>query len=114
MVTVDLALATICFLGQCYPALVGPTTPRGEFSLIQRTTDMKGYGGDVLKFHEDRDSIMAIHRVWTLSPSQRRIERLQSSDPRQRKSITNGCINVMPDVYDKLVDCCSNSTLVVK
>lgn len=114
MVVVDLTLATICFLGQCYPALVGPTTPKGEFALQQVRVVSPGYGGDVLKFQEDEKYITAIHRVWTLRPHQRRMARLNSSDASMRKSVTDGCINVMPDVYDKLVDCCSNTTLVVK
>lgn len=114
MVVVDLTLATICFLGQCYPALVGPSTPKGEFSLTHQLVSSPGYGGDVLKFQEDSKYITAIHRVWTLRPHQRRLERLKSSDANMRKSVTDGCINVMPEVYDKLVDCCSNSSLVIK
>jgi hypothetical protein len=27
--------------------------------------------------------------------------------------ITNGCINVMPDVYEALKDCCSGEVLTV-
>lgn len=114
MVIVDLTLATICFLGQCYPALVGPTTPKGEFTLIHRTVVSPGYGGDVLKFAEDEKSITSIHRVWVLRPEQRRVERLQGASIPRRQEITNGCVNVMPDVYDKLVDCCSNATLVIR
>jgi len=114
MVVVDLALATICFLGQCYPALVGQGTPRGEFELIQRLTQDQGYGGDVLQFLETDAAVFAIHRVWLLNPKQKRAQRLASSDIKQRTFITNGCINVTPEVYKKLVDCCSNSTLIVK
>lgn len=109
MVEVLLASALICFDGNCYPALVGPKTKEGEFQLIQRLTQSAGYGGDVLQFYETEHSVQAIHRVWTLKPSQRRVERLQSSDPSQRRTITNGCVNVMPDVYDKLLQCCSSS-----
>jgi len=76
-------------------------------------TKQKGYGGDVLVFNDRGDSVDAIHRVYTLN-SQRRVERLQSGVTSQRRGITNGCINVMPDVYEKLIDCCSNATLVVK
>lgn len=114
MIVVDVALATICFLGQCYPALVGPSTPKGEFQLRQLMTSQPGYGGDVLKFKEDANSVYAIHRVWTLKPAQRRLERLQSNDPKQRQSITNGCINVMPEVYEKLVPLAGEQTLIVK
>lgn len=114
MVVVDLALATICFLGQCYPALVGPRTPVGEFALQQRLTDSVGYGGDVLQFHETEKSVMAVHRVWTMKPAERRIERLASPNATHRQSITNGCVNVAPDVYQKLVDCCSSSKILIK
>ena len=114
MIIVNLALATICFAGQCYPALVGPTTPKGEFTLTKRIVSDPGYGGDILKFSETQDSVFAIHRVWTLVPSQRRLERLTQGTVGQRQSITNGCINVMPEVYDKLMNCCIDHTLVVR
>ena len=114
MVIVDLTLATICFMGQCYPALVGPHTPKGEFQLQHQLVSSPGYGGDVLKFHEDEKYITAIHRVWVLRPHQRRLERLKSDDARMRKSVTDGCVNVMPEVYDRLVDCCSNDILIVR
>jgi hypothetical protein len=114
LVLVDLALATICFAGQCYPALVGPDTPRGQFQLTHAQTPLPGYGGDVLMFKEDSKYIYAIHRVWTLNPKQRRLERLQSGDPYQRQTITMGCINIMPSVYELLVDCCSNQQLTIK
>lgn len=77
-------------------------------------TSQPGYGGDVLKFKEDETSAFAIHRVWTLKPAQRRLERLQSKDPKERQSITNGCINVMPEVYEKLVPLAGEETLVVQ
>lgn len=116
-VIVDLLLATVCFtsqgLNQCHPVLIGKDTPRGEYQLVQRFTDDPGYGGDVLKFKETKDDIYAIHRVLTLNPKQRRRERLMSNDVAQRQ-ITMGCINVDEKVYDALVDCCSNSKLIVR
>lgn len=118
MIVVDLALATICFLhgGQqeCHNALVGPLTPRGEFEVVQRLTSDPGYGGDVLQFHEDAKQVYAIHRVWTLKPEQKRLQRLASADPKQRNSITNGCVNVDPAVYQRILDCCSMHKLIVK
>lgn len=118
MIVVDVALATICFLHgantECHPALVGSSTPKGTFTVVQRLTDSPGYGGDVLQFHETEKEILAIHRVWTLRPAERRLERLTSGDIRQRKNITGGCINVSPEVYSRLVDCCSTSTLVIR
>lgn len=112
MVIVNITLATICFLGQCHPALIGKDTPVGEFQLIQRLTEQPGYGGDVLQFKETDDAWYAIHRVWTLRPSERREQRLRSQNPADRE-ITAGCVNIAPDVYEKLVDCCSNSPVVL-
>jgi hypothetical protein len=113
MILVDLATATICFLNQCYPALVGPETPTGEFRLEQVRTEAAGYGGDVILFKETKNSVFAIHRVWLLNPKQQRIQRLTSGDVTERIAVTLGCINVMPDVYDKLVDCCNNQLMVI-
>lgn len=117
MVLVDVALATICFLQgadrTCYSALVGPSTPRGEFSMTLRLTQDPGYGGSVLQFHEDDHQVYAIHQTWTLRPSEKRVERLASPDPAQR-SITKGCVNIDPAVYRRLLTCCSNQKLVIK
>lgn len=118
-IIVSLALATICFTYQgtqeCHPVLLGknPTTPVGEFDLRQRLTSDPGYGGDVLQFKETPDKVFAIHRIWLLSPKQKRIERMKS--PRMADHfISAGCINVEPDVYEKLVDCCSNGHLIIQ
>lgn len=118
-IIVDVLLALICFSAtpeepmQCHNALIGNDTPRGEFIVQQRLTDDKYYGGDVLQFREDEHEIYAIHRVWLGRPEERRERRLASPDARQRR-ITKGCINVSKEVYAMLVDCCSNSTLIVK
>jgi hypothetical protein len=113
MVVVNLAMATICFMGSCYPALVGDNTPAGTFSLSQQRVLDPGYGGDVLVYQENRKYLWAIHRVYTLNPDERRVERLASNRSDLRRSITKGCINVMPEVYQKLVDCCSRDVLVI-
>lgn len=118
-ILVSLALATICFTTQgqyeCYPALLGKntSTPAGEYTLIRRYTNDPGYGGDVLQFKETPTEVYAIHRVWLLNPSQHRLERLKSTKVSDR-FITNGCINVDPVVYEKLVDCCSNDTIKIE
>lgn len=118
LVEVFLALAMICFGAdgqrECHNALVGPSTPVGEYQIVQRLTESLGYGGDVLQFKETDEMVYAIHRVWLLRPEEHRERRIKSRDPRQRSSITNGCINVEPAVYEALLNCCSNSTLVVK
>ena len=113
MILVDLATATICFLNQCYPVLAGVDTPTGQFRLEQVRTQEAGYGGDVILFKETQNSVFAIHRVWLLNPNQNRLQRLTYGDVSARISTTLGCINVMPDVYEKLVECCNNQLMIV-
>lgn len=113
MITVSLGLATICFMGECYPALVGESTPLGGFSVQQRMVVAEGYGGDVLSFAEDGAGVYAIHRVPRIRSQARRMQRLSSSNAADRNAITNGCINVAPEVYDRLLQCCSTSSLKV-
>lgn len=112
-VVVDLATAIICFSSKCYPALVGQDTPRGEFQLTQYTTNISGYGGDVLAFKIENGSVFAIHRVLDI-PGQQRLARLRIPYPQYRITITAGCVNVDPEVYDKLVDCCLTSKVIIK
>jgi hypothetical protein len=99
-------------MGECHPALVGHDTPVGQFQIVQRLTSQPGYGGDVLQFKETDNAWYAIHRVWTLSPKQKRVERLNSDNPKDRV-ITNGCVNVDPNVYERLKDCCSTDTVII-
>jgi hypothetical protein len=113
-VIVHLATATICFVGHCYPALVGHATPFGNYQIVWRKVVSPGYGGDILAFAEDSGGIYAIHRVWTSSPRQHRVERLTHGSPAERRWITEGCINVMPEVYDKLINCCTNARLIIE
>lgn len=118
-VVVSIALATICFTyngtEECHPALLGKSipTPRGEFTIKKRITSDPGYGGDVLQFYETSTMVFAIHRVWLLKPEQKRMERLKSRHVKDR-FITGGCINVDSEVYRKLMDCCSNTQLIIK
>lgn len=104
VITVSLSKAVLCIASECFPALVGNATPTGSYAITRVLVEAPGYGGDVLQFAEDGNTIFAIHRVWLMKPSQNRLERLQSDDPAQRRHVTNGCINVAPDVYDKLDD----------
>jgi signal peptidase I len=97
-----LSSAVICLSGKCYPVLVGRDTPTGVYNITKRLVLSPGYGGDVLQFKETDKYVYAIHRVWLLNPSQHREERLQSHNVEDRRNITGGCINVSPDVYDKL------------
>lgn len=111
-VIVELGAALICFLGQCYPALVGQATPPGEYQIQHRQTTQLGYGGDILVFKVDGHQVYAIHRIINFEPSQKRKERIKSEYVSQR-IITDGCINVSAAVYQNLVKCCSKDVLVV-
>lgn len=113
MVTVDIAAAVICIASQCFPILTGSDTPRGDFTLQHRYVLSPGYGGDVLQFKESDTHVYAVHRVWMGNPEQRRLERLANPDPRQRR-ITQGCINVAPEVYDQLVACCVGKPISIR
>jgi hypothetical protein len=112
-VFVDVAAALICFASTCYPMLVGVDTPRGEFQLTHYSVPDPGYGGDFLVFKETTDDLYAIHRVINV-PGQERLARLKSADAKRRNSITGGCINVEPAVYDELVRCCYASKVTIK
>ena len=98
-------MALICFNGECHPILYGNNTPIGEYELVQRYTDQPGYGGDVLQFKQEENSIFAIHRVWLLDKKHNRQKNLDESH--LPKNITNGCINVDKSVYKKILDCCN-------
>lgn len=102
-VIVDTAKAQLCFADdrQCHPVLIGKTTPKGTFDLRLMKTDKPGYGGEVIGFKEENDFLFALHRVWTRKPSERRLERIASSKVSDRM-MTNGCINVSDQVYEKL------------
>ena len=102
-VVVDTANAELCFAdsGQCHPVLVGKTTPKGRFDMRIYKTDKRGYGGDIIGFKQEKDCLFALHRVWTLKPSERRLERIKSPLAADR-IMTNGCINVSDDVYEQL------------
>lgn len=111
-IIIDVAAAVICFASMCYPALVGPDTPRGEFKLTHYSTKQRGYGGDILSFKETERDLYTIHRVINV-PGQNRHARLKDSNAMNRW-ITSGCVNVDPVVYKKLVDCCTASKVVIK
>lgn len=112
MITIHLAVAIICFNATCYPALVGDLTPTGQYITTHARITSPGYGGDVL-IVGDVSSPYSIHRVWTGKPQQRRLQRLHGP-VKDRKGITGGCINVMPDVYDKLIECCAGQKVEIK
>jgi hypothetical protein len=96
VIEVLLASALLCFEGACHPVLVGKGTPTGEFQLQHQATRLPGYGGDILTFKETAHERYAIHRTW------RGRERLYKA-PAAHRTVTNGCINVEPALYERLV-----------
>lgn len=102
-VIVNRATAELCFpdTGDCHPVLLGRTTPAGRYDMHIYQTDKAGYGGDVIGFKQEGDFLFALHRVWLGKPSERRLARIASPDPSER-IMTNGCINVSDEVYERL------------
>lgn len=73
------------------------TTPAGRFVA---NLDRSLTGEEILWV--DYDSGVAIHRVITTVPKERRLQRLQSSLPEEHR-ITFGCINVPVKFYENVV-----------
>ena len=118
-IIVSLTLATICFtyngVPECDPVLLGKknSTPVGEYTLTRRYVLSPGYGGDVLQFKEDADELYAIHRIWLGNPEQHRPERMKSSNVKDH-FISSGCINVELETYEKLIQCCTDESLIIR
>lgn len=108
MVEVLLSSALICFAGECHPVLVGATTPPGKYTLTQYRVLDPRYGGDVMEFRRDGAYAFSIHRTW---PGR---ERLYAHASVYRRNVTKGCVNVTPEVYDRLLACCNGAVLEVK
>jgi hypothetical protein len=102
-VVVFLAAALLCIGDDCQPALVGKDTDVGQFPIVRRYVQARGYGGDVMQFADTPQGLLAVHCIWLGKPCEHRAERLASGDAGQRRNVTNGCINVLPDVYERLV-----------
>lgn len=73
------------------------TTPAGRFNAVLGSGPK---GEDILWV--DYDTALALHRVVTNVPQERRLQRLQSPSPSDRR-ITYGCINVPVGFYDTVV-----------
>jgi hypothetical protein len=73
------------------------TTPAGRFTAVMGQGPK---GEDILWV--DYDSALALHRVVTNVPQERRLQRLQSKVPAERR-ITYGCINVPVAFYEAVV-----------
>lgn len=74
------------------------TTPAGRFTAVMGRGPE---GEDILWV--DYEHAIALHRVVTHVPQERRLERLQSKIPAERR-ITYGCINVPVAFYDTVVE----------
>jgi hypothetical protein len=92
---------TVPGIGQRKLASIGPnerTTPAGRFvASLGRDLGEK----DVLWV--DYASGVALHRVVTSNPRERRLQRLASPSPLERR-ISYGCINVPAGFYDAVID----------
>jgi hypothetical protein len=87
-------------IGQRPIAQVRPeerTTPAGRF--VSRP-GRNASGEDVVWV--DYDAAVSMHRVRPVDPKERRLERLASNDPSQRR-ISYGCINVPVAFFDRVV-----------
>jgi N12 class adenine-specific DNA methylase/antitoxin (DNA-binding transcriptional repressor) of toxin-antitoxin stability system len=73
-------------------------TPAGQFSGQLGLTD----SGTALVFQRQKQSVLAIHRVYLGTPSERRMERLQSETPDDNR-ISYGCINALPEFIDNIL-----------
>jgi hypothetical protein len=73
------------------------TTPAGRFAA---SMERSLHGDEILWV--DYDAAIALHRVVTTVPKERRLQRLASTDPLQRR-ITYGCINVPVKFFDQVV-----------
>ena len=98
-VVVSIALANICFDGQCHHALIGKDTPVGEYTVRKFVIpDNKLYQDGLLVFHETPDAYFAIHKV---IPTRDRLRRMQGPSS-SRVNVTGGCINVDLPIYQEL------------
>src|SRR5205085_10885495 len=73
------------------------TTPAGRFAASLE----KSLHGDAILW-VDYDAAIALHRVITTVPNERRLQRLESRTPSDRR-ITYGCINVPVKFFDQVV-----------
>ena len=73
------------------------TTPAGRFA---SRPGRNASGEDVVWV--DYDAAVSMHRVRPVDPKERRLERLASNDPAQRR-ISYGCINVPVAFFDNVV-----------
>lgn len=91
---------SVAGIGQRPVAQVRPeerTTPAGRFI---SQPGRNASGEDVVWV--DYDAAVSMHRVRSVDPAERRLERLASNDPSQRR-ISYGCINVPVAFFDRVI-----------
>lgn len=85
-------------------------TPSGTFTSHRIfSTHLKSFA---ISFFEQKDTILAIHPVWTKLIYEKRVERLNSDTPNDNR-ITNGCINVSPDFFNTVLIKLPNNIKIV-
>lgn len=83
----------------------GKVTPAGKYPLTYSTVETEGYGGTAQVMGEvsDPNNVLAIHRVYTKYPSEKRQARLDSKTADDNR-ISHGCINVPNDFFNQYLD----------
>lgn len=94
--------------------MVSKQTPAGAYTLFQVAAENPGYGGDVLVFaNDDVNKVsISVHRVWLETPSERRLQRLSSPNPKERR-ISDGCINLPDSFYENIVGIVNGSKIYI-
>lgn len=110
-VTVFLSKAIICFAGACHPALVGERTAVGTYEMGVLHTSQPGYGGDVLMYDRNENEWFAIHRTYRHNRVQNRHTLYHGTTAAQRRNVTSGCVDIEPETYEALKDCCRRQPL---
>jgi hypothetical protein len=97
MLILYLSTMLLCLGIECWPALAGVDTLPGTYPLTLMPVEEPEYRGDVLAYRETDTIIYSIHRTY---PGR---EKMYTLPDEKRRRITNGCINIEPNVYDRLV-----------
>ena len=97
MLILYLSTMLLCLGIECWPALAGVDTIPGNYPLTLMPVDEPEYKGSVIAYKETDTAIYSIHRTY---PGR---EKMYTLPDEKRRFITNGCINVEPYVYERLV-----------
>lgn len=109
VIEIFLAKALLCIAGVgCYPVLTGETTFVGTYQLQHVILENDGVQSPVLAYAPSgKNRVQAIHP--SISVRRDRLLEKNATD-----KVTLGCINVQHEVFDYLIDCCSNSIVIIK